>query len=561
MTTAQGISGPTTTTSRGSDPVRVALYGRYSSDMQSASSISDQFRICRDHAARLGWTIIEEYSDHAISGSSMLRPGIQALMSDAIAGRFDIVLSEALDRISRDQEDIAGFFKRMMFSSVRMVTLAEGEINQLHIGLKGTMNALFLKDLADKTRRGQRGRVEADRSGGGNCYGYDVVLTLGDADRGKRTINAAEAEVVRRIFRQYAIGQSPMAIASALNAAGVAGPRGGEWSASTINGNRKRGIGILNNELYRGQLIWNRQRFLKDPISGKRIARENPETEWIIRDRPDLRIVSDEEWQTVRDRQESLTREDFGQKPLNARKRAKYLLSGLLVCGECGANYAVSGRDHLQCSRATNKGTCANRRLIRRSKVERAVLDGLRFNLLEMDAFQEFCDTYVRETNRLQASILATIQADEAEIAKIDRDLGRLVDAVLAGTLSDDVVRERSQKLEARKTILADRLAGAKRPPPALHPRMADNYRKQIEEFYEQLQDETAKPEAMAHIRSLVERIEITIRGDEVILDVVGELAGILTIAANEKAPAVKAGAYQVMLVAGTRFELMTFRL
>lgn len=528
--------------------------------MQSASSISDQFRICRDHAARLGWTIIEEYADHAISGSSMMRPGMQALMADAAAGRFDAVLSEALDRISRDQEDIAGFFKRMMFGNVRIVTLAEGEISQLHIGLKGTMNALFLKDLADKTRRGQRGRIEADRSGGGNSYGYDVVLTLGDADRGKRTINTAEAEVVRHIFRQYAIGQSPKAIAASLNAEGVAGPRGGEWSASTIYGNRKRGIGILNNEMYRGQLIWNRQRFLKDPVSGKRIARENPESEWVIRDRPDLRIVSDDQWQAVRDKQDGLAREASGG-ALNARKRAKYLLSGLLVCGDCGANYTVSGKDHLQCSRATHKGTCTNRRFIRRSKVERAVLDGLRFNLLEIGAFQEFCETYVRETNRLQASMTATILADEAEIAKIDRDLGRLVDAVLAGTLSDDVVRERSQKLQARKVTLVDRLAGAKRPPPALHPRMAENYRAQIEQFYEQLQDESAKPEAMAHIRSLVDRIEVTVKDDEMTIEVVGELAGILAIAANEKAPAVKAGAHQVMMVAGTRFELMTFRL
>ena len=96
-----------------------------------------------------------------------------------MAGRFEIVLAEALDRLSRDQADIAALYKRLSFEGVQIVTLAEGEITELHVGLKGTMNQLFLKDLADKTRRGLRGRVEAGRSGGGNSYGYDVVRRLG----------------------------------------------------------------------------------------------------------------------------------------------------------------------------------------------------------------------------------------------------------------------------------------------------------------------------------------------------------------------------------------------
>ena len=69
----------------------------------------------------------------------------------------------ALDRISRDQEDVAGIYKRLTFSGVTLVTMSEGEIGALHVGLKGTMNALFLKDLADKTRRGMRGKLEKAR--------------------------------------------------------------------------------------------------------------------------------------------------------------------------------------------------------------------------------------------------------------------------------------------------------------------------------------------------------------------------------------------------------------
>ena len=134
--------------------------------------------MCRDFAARQGWTVVQEFADHAISGATLLRSGFQAFMRDALNGRFDVVVAEALDRFSRDQEDTAGLFKRLTFAGVNIVALAEGDITHLHVGLKGTMNALFLKDLADKTRRGLRGRVELGKSGGGLCYGYKVTRAM-----------------------------------------------------------------------------------------------------------------------------------------------------------------------------------------------------------------------------------------------------------------------------------------------------------------------------------------------------------------------------------------------
>jgi len=88
--------------------MNVAIYARYSSDNQRDASIADQLRICREFAARQGWTVVQEFTDHAISGATLLRSGIQALMRDALNGRFDVVLAEALDRFSRDQEDTAG---------------------------------------------------------------------------------------------------------------------------------------------------------------------------------------------------------------------------------------------------------------------------------------------------------------------------------------------------------------------------------------------------------------------------------------------------------------------
>ena len=269
---------------------RVAIYARYSSDLQSAASIDDQVRLCRERATALGYDVVEVFSDYAISASNLrTRPGMLALMEAARARDFDVVIAEALDRISRDQEDVAAIFKRLNHADVKLITLTEGEINELHVGLKGTMNALFLKDLAEKTRRGQRGRVEAGRIPGGNSYGYRMIRRIaedGNLIRGEREIHPGEAAVVRQIFADYASGQPPRAIAASLNRQGIPSPRGGLWNASTINGSRQRKSGILNNELYLGRITYNRQRFVKDPDSGKRQSRVNPEHLWVIKEVP-----------------------------------------------------------------------------------------------------------------------------------------------------------------------------------------------------------------------------------------------------------------------------------
>ena len=173
-----------------------------------AALIEDQFRVCRECAAREGWKIAGAYKDSAVSGDSMiLRPGIQALLEDARRGVFEILVAEALDRVSRDQSDVATLYKHLCFAGVTLVTLAQCEISEFHVGLKGTMNALFLKDLPAKTHRGLRGRVEQGRSGGGLCYGYDVVKSFDGTSqpiRGGRTVSESEAEIVRRvaIFRE-----------------------------------------------------------------------------------------------------------------------------------------------------------------------------------------------------------------------------------------------------------------------------------------------------------------------------------------------------------------------
>ena len=552
--------------------MKVAIYARYSSDNQRDASIADQLRLCRLHAEKQDWHIFEEYTDHAISGASLLRPGIQALIADATRGRFDLILAEAMDRLSRDQEDIAGLFKRMSYSDVKIFTLSEGEVSHLHVGLKGTMNALFLKDLADKTRRGQRGRVEAGKSGGGNSYGYDVVKKFdgnGEPIRGDRIINEAQAEVVRRIFRDYSAGKSAKIIAVALNKEGIPAPTGGDWGFSTINGNPKRGNGVLNNEMYVGKIVWNRQRFVKDPDTGRRQARRNPESEWVIQEAPELRIIDDELWQAVKARQgeNRIDRSASGHADvaaINYRRRPKYLFSGLTKCACCGGGYSAISATLIGCATARNKGTCDNRVNIRRDELESRVLNALRNRMLDPEIFAEFCDAYTQETNRLRMESRANIHAAQAEIEKISREEKRLMDLYLKEAISIEAVKERGDQLKLRKAELNAFLTTADEPPPLLHPAMAQQYRIRVQQLYETLQDDTEdkRIEAANVIRSLVDGIILTPLDGKVEIDVHGDLAGILTIAVERKKPheGVLSGS-QVKMVAGAGFEPAAFRL
>jgi DNA invertase Pin-like site-specific DNA recombinase len=223
--------------------MRAAIYARYSTELQRDASIEDQVRLCKAKIVTEGWTLAATYTDHAQSGANHLRPGYQQLLADARSGAFDVVVAEALDRLSRDQEHVAALFKQLSFAGIKMVTLTEGEISALHVGLKGTMNALFLTDLRQKVRRGLEGRVRQGRSGGGLCFGYDVAHELdarGERVCGGRIVNQAEAAVVRRIFEAFESGKSPRAIAHALNAEHVPGPGGKPWTDTTIRGHALR---------------------------------------------------------------------------------------------------------------------------------------------------------------------------------------------------------------------------------------------------------------------------------------------------------------------------------
>lgn len=490
--------------------LRAAIYARYSSEQQHERSIADQLRLCREHAARLGAAVVDVYTDAALSGTHLAsRPEALRLLEDARAHRFDAVIAEALDRLSRDQEDVAAIFKRLRFAGVKILTLAEGAVDELHIGLKGTMNALFVKDLAAKVRRGQQGRALAGFSAGGRSYGYDVVRALDDRGellRGRRRINEAQANVVRRIFADYVAGKSPRAIARALNAEGVPAPVGRQWNASTINGHRQRGNGILYNRLYAGELIYNRVSMVKDPETGRRLSRVNPPAAWTVVAAPELRIVPEDLW----GRAQAMKRDNLGT-PAPQQLRPRHLFSGLLRCGVCGGAYVAAGKDYIGCANHKESGSCSNGGATKRTELERRVLDGVARKLLAPPVLRAALKAYHEERTRLRGREISERAELERRLPRLAREIERLVDAICDGTATA-ASNARLVALEAEKANAAAELARLETAHRVvdLHPGAIEAYTRAAAELQATLAaGRPHQAEGMARLRQLVDHIEI----------------------------------------------------
>jgi site-specific DNA recombinase len=500
--------------------MRAILYARYSSDAQSAASIEDQLRLCRQRAEREGWRIVATCTDAAISGATTLRPGYQEMLSRLRQGGIDIVLAESLDRFSRDQEHIARFYKLASFAAVRIITLAEGEINELHIGLKGTMGALYLKDLADKTRRGEAGRILQGRHIARPAYGYQTVLKYrpdGERERGLRAIYPAEAAIVRRIFRDYAAGTSPRGIARALNAEGVPGPSGGLWYDASIRGRPTRQDGLLRNCLYIGRLAWNRRRNMIDPQSGNRVRKLNPAGDLIEVDVPELRIIDQTLWDAVQQRldQEAVDRPhpDNGcdarapaQTAFWNRRRPRHLLTGKVICGCCRGPYVAAGKDYMACHAAI-QGACRNRRSIRRYRLEGRVLAALRHDLMHPEAVEAFIEAFNAEWRRLEREASTDADAARRDLANAERKLANLVDAIADGLRNAGLQRQLDE-LETRCEALRQRIAKASPVRPLLPPNLATVYRNRVAELERAVADRTS-PDLIEAARALIHEVVV----------------------------------------------------
>jgi site-specific DNA recombinase len=192
---------------------RATIYARFSTDLQNERSIEDQLSLCQSYAEREGLTVIRTYEDRARSGGSVMgREGLLQMLDEAREKSFDVVIVEALDRLSRDMEDLAGIHKRLSFLGIEIRAVHEGVVNTVLVGVRGLVGQLYREDNAHKVRRGQAGRVKQGLAGGGLTYGYASVT----GRSGERVVVEAEAQVIRRIFQEYVDGRMPREIAHDL---------------------------------------------------------------------------------------------------------------------------------------------------------------------------------------------------------------------------------------------------------------------------------------------------------------------------------------------------------
>jgi len=456
-------------------------------------------------------------------------------MDKAREHEFDVLVVEALDRLSRDMEDLAGIHKRLCFLGIEIRAVHEGVVNTVLVGLRGLVGQLYREDIAHKVRRGQAGRIKNGLHAGGLTYGYAHVLGA----PGKRVIVEDEARVVRRIFGEYADGRTPRDIAHRLNKDGVPPPRGRTWNASTINGNAQRGTGLLQNELYAGRLIWNRVRMIKDPDSGRRVSRPNLKEEWQTVEVPELAVISPELFEAARERRQARAITH----PSNQR-RPRHLLSGLLRCGACGAGLSSNGKDksrriRIRCSAATESGTCPDPKTFYLDTVEAAVLSGLTSELRHPEVMAQYVQTYHEERRRLAADTDARRTRLERRLGELTREIDRLVIAIAKGHGDPAVLGPQSTALnEERKSAVAElelvpELAGAI----ALHPAVLARYEQQLTQLRAGLAKGVVAgdPEAAEAMRDLIDTVTV-FRDPARLGGIEIEIAGRLTALLGEEA-------------------------
>lgn len=177
-----------------------------------------------------------------------------------------------------------------------------------------------------------------------------------------------------------------------------------------------------------------------------------------------------------------------------------------------------------------------------------------------------FREEYTKHKNRISRERRAASEGDRAALAKTEREIERLVQAILDGVPGSQV-KDRMAQLEARKTELRGKLARANDEAPVLlHPKMVDFYRRQIEALRENLSDTGSRRRSVAMSRDLVENIELVPVEYEsrqtLAVNLHGHLAAILSMAAGpdrktKKPPLNKDGLSEsVAMVAGARNHL-----
>ncbi|WP_243336665.1 recombinase family protein [Anaeromyxobacter soli] len=473
------------------------VYARFSTKKQDPRSIDDQFRRCEEYAGAEGLKVVSHFKDEGISGSRQDRPGLELLLS-SLRKRplpFCHVLVDDSSRLSRDDIDAKTIVFRtlrgagVVVHDVSSRTRSDDDNAELLWGVKGLIDAQYVRDLRKKTHRGLEGRALAGKHTGGRCFGYISIEEEAPADPEHACsilrVDDEQAKLVRRIFQMYADGAALGTIVETLNREGIPAPYDGKgYSKPTGGGWSKNQVSsMLRNERYIGVIIWNRREFYRDPVTRKRRARLRDESEWKRLTNPELRIVSDDLWDRVQTRRGIRSSPKGGRPPGTGRHVS--ILSGLLRCSECGGPMSIVGGTvrgdkrlvNYGCSTNHAKGTtvCSNSKRISERKARHSIVQ-FAIEFLQSDDFRTWVEAGRRRAQEAQSAAVRAndhVAALEAEVKAQERKVDRLLDALLGDLKGSEGVNKRLKAEEAKLVEMRGKLTalartGRPRQPPVI---------------------------------------------------------------------------------------------
>lgn len=505
----------------------IAIYCRYSTELQDETSIEDQIRICCDLAKRMGWpTPVTIYADAAISGASRHnRPEYLRMMDDLKLGKFKALIIENISRLTRDVEDSAYTMKRAEFHKVSIYPANDGgaPISSEMANFQAFMSEMARKQGAQMIHRSMSGLVISGRSAGGKSYGYQSKARRPSERGGGLEIVEAEAAIVREIFDRYVRGEPPKAIVTDLNRRGIQSPRAGivrkdgsitsgRWRDNSLIGNKDRETGILSNPLYAGIRKWNRTKHVKNPDTARRISQVNPKDQWVIEPVPELAIIKPDIWQSAQDRRIKRSHRQMKRQA----QRAKRLFSGLLRCGSCGSTVNSNGIDHktkkprVQCSGNATQGICANPVRTYVEDIEGVVLAALKENLDDPKLMNAYIDAYVAERKRLNRQAVNEHDTLTNRLAAIENQMKRLTDAYAASVIDLEQFALTNNPLKTEKGEILAKLAVADDAASEIsfHPAAISSFKAALSDLSTALCCDGELPSAKL-IRSVVDRVVV----------------------------------------------------
>ena len=407
-------------------------------------SIAAQLRALRDYAQKHDCLIAREYVDEAESGRIADRPQFQKMLDEAAKPEapFREILVWKFSRFTRKREHAVAFKSMLRRRGVRVVSITEQAddtpTGKLLEAIIESVDEFYSENLAEVTR----GMREAASRGFWVTtfapYGYrKVYVQDGTKKRPKLELDPPADAVARRIFDMALQGKSILDVTKALNAEGVASPRGKQWLKTTVHN-------VLLNEAYTGTLVWGTT--AKDGAPPVRVENAHPA------------IVSKGEFRKVK----KLLGSRAPKKVNPRRASSPYLLSGLLKCETCGkamtAAEAKSGKyTYYVCHSLLKRGSgaCKTPRLNAKS-FEKLIVDEIRANVLTESNIRDLVKLLDEEMDGVAREQRERLESIDGELEEVKNQLGRVwhfiarSDSVDVAEASDLIVelRERKEKLE-----------------------------------------------------------------------------------------------------------------